>query len=177
MKAHYDGKKLVKVSTFDVSVIGQVIASLISFVENKCYIYHTALYKTTVQYYEEGYGYDFNNSTRNVYLINEVSKVKSEYNETYLSEIGPCLFRNQDDVLLLAMGYLDEGKISFYNETGKAKVDVKKRTYLYDFINYVIEYKIENNLYELNKEDLYNLLSNFLDTYKKECVKVKKGNL
>ena len=37
-------KKLVKASTFDVSIIGPVIASLMSSMENNEYTYYTALY-------------------------------------------------------------------------------------------------------------------------------------
>lgn len=167
-------KKLVKASTFDVSIIGPVIASLMSSMENNEYTYHTALYKTTCQYYEEGYGYDYSRSTRNVYLISDIGKARNEYSETYLSEIGPCLFRDQKDVVLLAMGYLDEGKISFYSTTGKTNVDVKKYTYIYDFINYVVDYSVENNMYDLSQEDLFGLLSDFLNGYKKGNAKIKK---
>ena len=170
-------KKIASLSTFNVDEIGFVLADLISNKEEHKYVYHKANYNKTRIFYEEGYGYDSNTTCERLFLIDEASKVRSSYHDVYLSELGPTLYRPENSSFILSKGYLMDGKISFYNELADAIIDTKKYDYVYDFINYVIEYEVENNLHELNKEDLYNLLFKFLDTYKKENVKVKKGNL
>lgn len=176
MKRPYE-KKISQASWFDVDEIGEVLAKLVSVVENEPYSYYVANYHGICKYYEDGYGYDTVSLNYKVYLINKESKVINQYNEEYINEIGSTVFKNDDEIIVLAQRYLNDHKISFYDGMANEShlIDIKNYNYIYDFINYLISYKIDNNLFDLNKEELENLLTEFLNEYLKGTAKVKKG--
>ncbi len=176
LKKHH-AKKISSASCFNVDDIGYVLAELISKVEKQSYSYYIANYNGVCIYCEEGYGYDVATFNNKVYLINKTDEINYEYNEKYLSEVGPTILKNNPDIIVLSNVYLDDKKIRFYDgfiEKSKL-VNVKKYDYIYDFINYLISYKIENNLDELKKEELFNLLDSFLNEYIIGYSKVRKG--
>lgn len=177
MKRPYE-KKIFESSWFDVDEIGEVLAKLISSLENESYSYYVSNYHGICKYYEEGYGYDTVDLNYKVYLINKESNVRYQYNEEYINEIGSTIFKNNDNIIVLAQRYLNDNKISFYDGMANESqlIDIKNYDYIYDFINYLISYKIDNNLSELNKEELENLLTKFLNEYVKGNAKVMKGN-
>ena len=175
-KRKYD-ELIYEASWFDVNKIGNVLAKLVSIIEDESYEYYVAKYHGVCTYYEEGYGYDTSNINYDVYLINKESNVSYEYYEEYLSEIGSKVFRNKKDMIVLGRENLDNKKISFYDHffNRSGLIDVKNYDYIYDFINYLIEYKIDNKKDDLNEEELSNLLNSFLNEYIKGSSKTKKG--
>ena len=169
-------KKIFEASWFDVDEIGEVLAKLVSVVENEPYSYYVANYRGICKYYEEGYGYDTVDLNYKVYLINKENNVRYQYNEEYINEIGSTVFKNNASIIVLAQRYLNDHKISFYDGMANKShlIDIKNFDYIYDFINYLISYKIDNNLIALNKEELDELLMTFLNEYIKGNAKLKK---
>lgn len=176
MKRPYE-KKICKASWFDVDEIGDVLAKLVSTVEEEPYSYYEANYHGICKYYEEGYGYDTVSLDYKVYLINKEDSVRYQYIEEYVSEVGSTIFKMNDNIIVLAQRYINDHKISFYDGMANKSnlIDIKNYDYIYDFINYLISYKIDNNLDDLNKEELESLLSKFLNEYLKGTTKIKKG--
>lgn len=175
-KSKYDDL-IYNASFFDVDKIGNVLAKLVSIVEDEPYEYYVAKYRGVCTYYEEGYGYDTTTFNHDVYLINKECNVSYEYYEEYLSEIGSKVFKDEKDMIVLGRRYLDNKKILFYDRffNRSGLIDVKKYDYIYDFINYLIEYKIDNKKEDLSEEELSNLLNGFLNEYIKGSSKTKKG--
>lgn len=175
-KSKYD-ELIYQASCFDVNKIGNVLAKLVSIVEDEPYEYYVAKYRGVCTYYEEGYGYDTTTFNHDVYLINKECNVSYEYYEEYLSEIGSKVFKDEKDMIVLGRRYLDNKKILFYDRffNRSGLIDVKKYDYIYDFINYLIEYKIDNKKEDLSEEELSNLLNSFLNEYIKGSSKTKKG--
>lgn len=175
-KSKYDDL-IYQASFFDVDKIGNVLAKLVSIVEDEPYEYYVAKYRGVCTYYEEGYGYDTTTFNHDVYLINKKCNVSYEYYEEYLSEIGSKVFKDEKDMIVLGRRYLDNKKILFYDHffNRSGLIDVKKYDYIYDFINYLIEYKIDNKIEDLSEEELSNLLNSFLNEYIKGSSKTKKG--
>lgn len=175
-KSKYD-ELIYNASFFDVDKIGNVLAKLVSIVEDEPYEYYVAKYRGVCTYYEEGYGYDTTTFNHDVYLINKECNVSYEYYEEYLSEIGSKVFKDEKDMIVLGRRYLDNKKILFYDRffNRSGLIDVKKYDYIYDFINYLIEYKIDNKIEDLSEEELSNLLNSFLNEYIKGSSKTKKG--
>lgn len=175
-KSKYD-ELIYNASFFDVDKIGNVLAKLVSIVEDEPYEYYVAKYRGVCTYYEEGYGYDTTTFNHDVYLINKKCNVSYEYYEEYLSEIGSKVFKDEKDMIVLGRRYLDNKKILFYDRffNRSGLIDVKKYDYIYDFINYLIEYKIDNKIEDLSEEELSNLLNSFLNEYIKGSSKTKKG--
>ena len=175
-KSKYD-ELIYNASFFDVDKIGNVLAKLVSIVEDEPYEYYVAKYRGVCTYYEEGYGYDTTTFNHDVYLINKECNVSYEYYEEYLSEVGSKVFKDEKDMIVLGRRYLDNKKILFYDRffNRSGLIDVKKYDYIYDFINYLIEYKIDNKIEDLSEEELSNLLNSFLNEYIKGSSKTKKG--
>ena len=176
LKKHH-AKKIFSASCFNVDDIGYVLAELVSKVEKQSYSYYTANYHGVCKYYEEGYGYDTAFYNNKVYLINKKDEITYKYDEEYLSEVGPTILKDNPDIIILSNTYLDDKKIRFYDgfiEKSKL-VNVKKYDYIYDFINYLISYKIEHNLDDLSMEELFDLEDVFLNEYFIGYAKVKKG--
>lgn len=175
-KSKYD-ELIYNASFFDVDKIGNVLAKLVSIVEDEPYEYYVAKYRGVCTYYEEGYGYDTTTFNHDVYLINKKCNVSYEYYEEYLSEVGSKVFKDEKDMIVLGRRYLDNKKILFYDHffNRSGLIDVKKYDYIYDFINYLIEYKIDNKIEDLSEEELSNLLNSFLNEYIKGSSKTKKG--
>lgn len=176
MKRTYE-KKIFKASWFDVDEIGNLLAKLVSIVENEPYSYHVANYHGLCKYYEEGYGYDTVSLNYKVYLISKENSMRYQYNEEYISEIGSTIFKKSNETIVLAQRYLNDNMISFYDGMANKShlIDIKKYDYIYDFVNYIISYKIDNNSFNMNKEELEILLTEFLNEYLKGISKVKKG--
>ncbi len=156
--------KIHDASRFNINDIGFVLEQLISQIEKESYSYYKAKYTGICKFYEEGYGYDSNAFLYDVYLINKSEKQRKAYKEEYISEMGPMLFKNDDNLIVLSVRSLPDENVYFYDKYANKnmKVDVKNYDYVYDFIDYVIEYKIVNRVQCLDRNKLLELLQNYL---------------
>lgn len=66
-----------------------------------------------------------------------------------------------------------DNKVAFYNNDGKT-IDTKKYDYIYDFINYVIKFKIDNKKEDITDKELNELLDNYLFDIRKKKSYTKK---
>ena len=160
-------KKIEEYSTFDDQVIGEVLSSIISAFEKKAYFYQDACYYTsqTEYYLFEKREYDV---CKQVKIIVAESERHTQYDDEYLG--ARSLNRLADRGLALI---LDEdidplsNKITFYrsnaiNHNLIPKVNFEKFPYIKDFVDYVISYRMENNLKEISKEELDKIKVKFL---------------
>lgn len=173
-------KKLSKASEFDYNLIAPFIAKLISIIEEENYKCYTADYFLTIKYQDA-----FNptsNLNETLYLITKEEDVAHEYNDEYSWSNGIPFYNKNCNMILLKSedkrGFLNEpGKIKFYNNSFYEVVNFKRFTYVYDFINLVIEYKIENDLPNIGEIKLEELLDEFLSDYRKGKGTSKRLNI
>ena len=127
-------------NTFNKEKIGNLIAKLITIIENKNYVFINAKYNYECIYYEEGYGYDSYSGCKNISIIINANNANNEYYDSYISEYGSML--NRDDIIVLP----NNNKICFYDDKGGKVINTKKFDYVYDFIDYLINNDIDNNM-------------------------------
>lgn len=166
-------------SNFDCDLIGNVISKLISIIEKEPYKYYNAKYYINGVEYDPMYSGSYDLNT--VYLINKEKKVSTVYEDNRQDRMKLIPFYEKDDDIILLFRskdkryYHDEEKteIKFY-DADQTNVDVKRFSYVIDFINYVIEYRIENNVNDITSEELEKLVDEFIDRYIKEKGESKK---
>lgn len=167
-------------SNFECDLIGNVLSKLISIIEKKPYRYYNAKYYIKGTEYNPMYSGSYELNT--VYLINKEEKVCESYDDNRQDRIKLTPFYEKDDDIILLFRtrdkryYHDEEKneVKFY-DADQTKVDVKKFSYVIDFINNVIEYKINNNVNNITSEELERLLGEFVDKYIQEKEEIKES--
>ena len=155
---------------FDCDEIGEVLAKLISKVECQNYVYYVADYKVE-ELVSSRAGSEIDYDEYDVYMINKLSKSSKKYETS-----EGTFFSSDDDIIILKINNKlgkREKSISFYDEELKRMIDAKKFDYVYDFINYIIDSKVEMKKTILSKEELEVLLDSFLVSYDiKSCKKI-----
>ena len=160
-------KKIEEYSTFDDQTIGEVLSSIISVFEGKPYFYQDACYYTSqIEYFLfEKKEFDV---CKQVKIVVAESDRHSQYDDQYL---GLSINRLAERGLVLV---LDEDidplkeKITFYRSNSIShnltkKVNFGKFSYIKDFIDYVISYRMKNNLKEITKYELDKIKDDFLE--------------
>lgn len=99
---------------------------------------------------------------RKVETINNVVYILEKLNENHKYMI-----------LKYTKAHIDNKKIKFYDNNLNEMIDFDDFPYLYDFINYIIKYKVKNNKDELT----YKELNYLLEEYIKIKEEVKKGKV
>ena len=164
-------------STFEPDVIGKVIAKLISEMENEDYEYkmqNICLTEPVMTRYGE-------DDEITYYFTHIISKCGQNHHILPSQSFG-----NPKDQIkkLLSKSYLlgyesdkvsKEYKIKFYDSDLVKQVDFDDKEYVYDFINYVINYRIHNGIAVIDDDILNRLLNNFLQM-KKGSTMIKRRN-
>lgn len=157
---------------YDCSEIGPIIARLISHIEQQEYIYQKAMY-TETESFSARWGTDKEYDEYEIYLVTKKTNARQYYEETK----GSSYMLSSSNNLILRLNNILGNRIdsvSFYDSNINKAVDVKGFSYVYDFIDYVIERKIEKKVVKLPQEELEGLLNEFLSIYKKEDPNKKK---
>lgn len=157
-------KEISSYSIFDITLISDILIRLMNNIENTQFRLKRVLYETDDDCYY-------------VYLVGPINKMCVYPNKIKIKDgITPNL---DDDTFLLGTVNFEsfyDNKTAFYNKDDK-NLNIKKYSYIYDFINSIIKYKIENKKKNLTKEELNNLLDNYLFNIEKKKVYFKKrGN-
>lgn len=155
-------KKIEDYSTFNEYEISKVFRDLITIFEGEEYIY-----QSDVSCFSER-NYRYHNNP-NIIIVNNESDNFLRYSKEeldFLVKKGKALIVNQNS------SKRDNPKIKFYelNKKGDLKqlFHFKKFSYLRDYLNIVIAYKIDNKLENISKEELYKLMIQFINLHLSE---------
>lgn len=164
-------KTVEKYSFFDVDRIGKILSQLITIFEGEKFIYQsTNLYPNIKRDQVDSC---INGKYTNVIVLNSLSK--PYYNERYLNS----LVKNGNAIVLFKGEHprFKKYDIKFY----QANLDTTHRinqcigfgklAYVKDFIDYVINFKIENNIEDISFEQLDKLKDTFICMYLEQIKK------
>lgn len=176
-------KKNNSALSFDVELIGPVIAKLISYKEKAKYDFYVAKYKANIYLSEDETEYDFISNVFNAYLINKSSNVFNSYEETYLNDDNINILSEDPNIIVLKLEHNgvfkdkdDYQKVSFYNNliNKNTMANLNKYSYVYDFINYITNYINESDKTNLDDKKLDELLDEYINK-NKSMKKIKKS--
>jgi len=167
----------IKKSEFDLKIIGTYIADLISEIEDKNYYYYTAQYFGRFHKSDQ-YGETLTTEQSSFHLIGlEPTGVYEEdcpVDKRYS-------FLNNDNIIKLKKSvktHLYQSYIKFYDynqdDVIEKTVDTGRFDYVYDFINKLIDYKLDNNIDTISNDDIENIYDEFINEYKYKNIKILK---
>ena len=167
---------LVKYSTFNLDLIGNILQQLISITESEEYLYkqvsHT--FKKRVHGVMDSWDEDVKTV---VNIIITKNKLLDNYDSTNQPKSKIYEFVENGDALLLSEQDIDvkkEKQITFYNLTDghiESRVNFGKFDYVKDFIDNIIQYRFQNNLDKITEKDMLLFLQNYIIQRKDQIVK------
>ena len=154
-------------STFDIDSIGEIIAFIISSVENEEYIFQRAFHATYLWHNYVGYDGEYEKNNNKICIIIK----KDLRQDCYLDKnlMSNCIKKimKQERVILLdeSSSRYDNYKVTFYNSiiNTNNNIDLSSFPYIKDFIDYVIQYRYENNLIKIDFRQLNYLAISFIE--------------
>ena len=172
-------------STFDIDSIGEIIAFIISSVENEEYIFQEiiafiissveneeyifqrAIHATYLWHNYVGYDGEYEKNNNKICIIIK----KGLRQDCYLDKnlMSNCIKKimKQERVILLdeSSSCYDNYKVTFYNSiiNTNNNIDLSSFPYIKDFIDYVIQYRYENNLIKIDSRRLNYLAISFIE--------------
>ena len=154
-------------STFDIDSIGEIIAFIISSVENEEYIFQRAFHATYLWHNYVGYDGEYEKNNNKICIIIK----KDLRQDCYLDKnlMSNCIKKimKQERVILLdeSSSRYDNYKVTFYNSIiiTNNNIDLSSFPYIKDFIDYVIQYRYENNLIKIDFRQLNYLAISFIE--------------
>ena len=153
-------KTIQKYSTFNLNIIGKIIAKLISTIELEEYVFTICTHDT--YYFEIGpYGKDSFPTTNECFLVVLKGNKSNYYRDRDDShdEISSLCFKKK--AYLLYEGEKNVDKAILPLET----INPNRIDYVDEFLNELVDYKIDNEIENISKDKLEILLNKFL--YKK----------
>ena len=166
---------VTKYSTFNVDLIGEAIARIISALTNKKYIYDLV-----ENVHEESIpdlmGEPYQSTEREyVYIIVEGSKHEKHYRRYELCENAiDELVKSKDAILLSDYKYCDDNITLLTSQNGEISfnIDLDNYEYIRDFIMELVQYRFQRKLDKFTKEDMNLCVERFIE--KSEGIKIQK---
>ena len=166
----FDGK-VDEYSSFNALEFGDILADLVTIMEGEKYIYqeavhHTRILKPNRLTREKG----LIDASFNIRMITK-DKVKTQVyysSRDYVDSPIQELLENGSAILLEDTEKPRETMIKFYkSQSGKVKslANYGKFDYVKEYIDGVINYKYQNNNWDITQEELLLLLSEFIKAY------------
>lgn len=167
---------LVKYSTFNIDLIGNILEQLISITESEEYLYkqvsHT--FRKRVHGVMDSWDEDIKTIAN---IIITKNKLLDNYNSTNhakskiyeLVENGDALLLSEQEAILKK-----EKQITFYtliNGYIESKVNFGKFDYVKDFIDNIIQYRFQNSMEKITEKDMLLFLQNYIIQHKGEIAK------
>ncbi|MDD4035842.1 MAG: hypothetical protein PHS45_00705 [Bacilli bacterium] len=151
-------KNISEKSTFDIETIGTAIATLLSISEESKYVYCKIVKKDT--------GYD--DRTPWTEYVDAQVVIKSQYKECNTRENSfDDDFRNPKDCLVLNEGTPSD--VINFNKFNKNSFPQPITPFYYggfglvkQFMNELIDHRIDNNMETINKKEIYDILKSFM---------------
>lgn len=161
-----DYKKLLETySTFDSQMIGNIIAKLVSIVEGEEYSYQEAEHQT-FEYDSTVFGNELLGINKKVLMIVKGSQRQECYCD-YTKENNEIkkLVGSGEALVLSENKFGYDKKIKFYTakeDTVESLIDFNRFSYVENFINTVVQYRFENHLNKISKEDVLDIMKKFI---------------
>lgn len=156
-------KRVSNYSIFDITQISDILIKLIEKEEN-------AIFRLKRVFCE-----DEKNECYYTYLMGPKDILDEYPSKVEIKDSD--IFLASDNILNIGTVNWEtfyDNKTAFYTCDGKA-IDTKKYDYIYNFINYIIKFKIDNKKEELTNKEIEELLDNYLfDKKKKESYAKKR---
>ncbi len=166
-------QKAVFFSKFNDESIKKVLTRLMSTYEGEPYVSMKVTYNFT-RYFDIHGGY-FQNYTNKPLIIVAKSQARESYDDDTPNSLVSLLMNGC--AIILADVYYPGSVIQFYTS---AEQDVNhlgdiRVPYVREFIDMVINYRIENNLEHIDEAILENLLADFIKKHEQEIAEHKKN--
>ena len=169
-------RNIIMYSSFDHELIGNAMAYLISIFDGLDYVYesgkHIVLF---TNYAPMGVRYtDKKTNELKMLIKKELKDPQSKYEDLDLGENIIERYAQEKNAIVLEDHFFPfiKSKITFYKRIDDNQlvlsVDFNGFTYLEDFINYVIEYRYNNNLKDFSNDDMNKLIVSFVNMNKDE---------
>ena len=169
-------RSLVKYSTFNLDLIGNILQQLISITESEEY-----LYKQVSHTFKKRVHGVMDSWDENVQTFANIIVITDKYMESYessnqtksqidkLVEQGQALLLSEQDVNIK-----NDKKITLYSLQeghGVCNVNFGKFDYAKKFIDSVVQYRFQNKMDEFTEKDMLLFLQNYINQHKDEIVK------
>ena len=167
---------LIKYSTFNLDLIGNILQQLISITESEEYLYKQVSHSFKKRVHGVMDSWDEDVKTI-VNIIITKNKSLDYYDSTNQAKSKIHEFVEKGDALLLSEQDINEKKqkqITFYNLTDEhieSRVNFGKFDYVKDFIDNVIQYRFQNNMDKITEKDMLLFLQNYIIQHKDVIVK------
>lgn len=158
-------EKLIKsYSTFDSEMIGNIIAQLVSIFEGEVYSFQKATHET-YKYESTPYGSEsFRTTKKMLMIVQGNNKYSSYYDYNENNNVILRLIAAGQGFVLSESEFDYDKKITFFKSTTEnfLVMNCHKFPYVKDFINLVIQYRYENHLENITKNELLNIFNQFI---------------
>ena len=169
-------RSLVKYSTFNLDLIGNILQQLISITESEEYLYKQVSHTLKKRVHSVMDSWDENVKTI-VNIIITKNRLLDNCDSSNQSKSKIYEFVENGDALLLSeqdTNEKEEKQITFYNLTDgniESIVNFGKFEYVKDFIDNIIQYRFQNNMDKVTEKDMLLFLQNYIIQHKDEIVK------
>lgn len=161
---------IVNNSNFNLNMIGNFLSKLLSVTEGREYEF-----KCTNNYIETiVYQSPFPRSEKcfyNVYYLIPKLSLEPPREEKITYGVEESFFDKNSEIIVLKKENINnkDNNICFYNKNGNKSINTKNIDVVYQFINELINYRIDNNVNEIPAFEI----DNFIQKYSPQLKKVK----
>lgn len=161
---------IVNNSNFNLNMIGNFLSKLLSVTQGREYEF-----KCTNNYIETiVYQSPFPRSEKcfyNVYYLIPKLSLEPPREEKITYGVEKSFFDKNSEIIVLKKENINnkDNNICFYNKNGKKSINTKNIDVVYQFINELINYRIDNNVDEIPAFEI----DNFIQKYSPQLKKVK----
>ena len=167
---------LLKISSFDVDVIGNVIARLLSKIDNKSYIYYTASRSVLKEYYDEWGKGEPEEEIYPIKVIIPESYREEVFNDKDLNRIPLVIILNNNQAdyysskICLYNNYNSFLLRNFVFHFDPNTINDDYFSIIEDFFDIVREYRLGKESRNITEEEINRLLDQYFEQYSFECV-------
>lgn len=161
---------IVNNSNFNLNMIGNFLSKLLSVTQGREYEFkYTTNYIETIVYQSP-----FPRSEKcfyNVYYLIPKLSLEPPREEKITYGVEKSFFDKNSEIIVLKKENINnkDNNISFYDKNGNKSINTKNIDVVYQFINELINYRIENNTDEIPTLEI----DNFIQKYSPQLKKVK----
>lgn len=161
---------IVNNSNFNLNVIGNFLSKLLSVTQGREYEFkctnnyiETIVYQSPFPISEKGF--------YNVYYLIPKISLEPPREEIITYGVEESFFDKNSEIIVLKKENINnkDNNICFYNKNGNKSINTKNIDVVYQFINELINYRIDNNVDEIPAFEI----DNFIQKYSPQLKKVK----